>query len=137
MFQEYGLTTLIIKVNMGVNMSEPNWVITTIIGTILGLLIPVLLKVLYYFFSRFTPDVILGKWTEYTMCADESGKTELRINDLSIKRGLIAKYKIIIKDNELDFYEGSEIFHENHHIIFNLKRASKHGENENINLRYK
>lgn len=115
------------------HMTQPSWIVTTLVGVIAGYLVPYFVRVLLYLVSRFQHTPLDGKWYAYRFTNRDKG-LQLQHNTWRIRRGYSTKYVVE------SFYEGlkdpvykGNVSLERNFWLVKLK-AVKHDEEVQIRL---
>lgn len=93
-------------------MSEPNWIITSVISAFIGVLLPFVVKIFVFLLYRFQNNRIKGEWHVYeiTRCL---GKLRYTKGMCTIKNGVLNRYSVIMSNDSL-LYKGTADVEDNH-----------------------
>lgn len=112
-------------------MSEPNWVITTIIGAIVGYLTPYAVKMSRYMLRRFEKEIAEGTWHVYHPTIRD-GSALIEHSIWNISKGILVKY--VVKETKAQstsvIYKGDLRLERNHWLI--KLRGVRHAEEASI-----
>lgn len=119
--------------------TEPNWLVTTLVGAAIGALIPSFGPAVLYPFRRLRKDEYVGSWNEYYWTWYDGSK-QMWTGRVSISRGVLRPYVVRIEEMQLGSPESgndatTQPVHkyrgglrlEGGHVIFEL-RATTHTE---------
>jgi hypothetical protein len=89
-------------------MSEPNWIIVTLIGALIGAIVSQYWTIFFYPIRRLKHDPLLGTWYDYHFTFVH-GRRYLAASAVVVKRGLLTSRSIRMQDQDLIRYsEGPE-----------------------------
>jgi hypothetical protein len=74
-------------------LSEPNWVITILVGTLLGAVVAPLGPAALYPLRRIRRDVFVGTWNQYYWTWRD-GRKQMWFGQVCVKRGILKPYSV-------------------------------------------
>ena len=112
-------------------MSEPNWVITIILGAIVGFLLPYILNLVRFIRRFFKKEIAEGNWYVYHMI-NRDGIIQVENSMWKIKKGFYSKF--IVEERKVDYvlYKGLLVFERNFWLV--RLKGIKHDEEVYIRL---
>jgi len=113
-------------------MTQPNWIVISLIGALAGYLLPYLVKAVLYAVRRFRRARIEGKWYVYHITKDTNGKFKVEPDVFKIRKGFLSEFVVNSYKDETRRSNGRLSFERNYWLIA-LKNI-EHKEQVSIRL---
>lgn len=104
-------------------LNQPHWLFIAIFGALIGAILPYLSKVAKFFFRKFSRSHFLGEWYLYVCCSKDYEQI-LTKSLISIKNGILQKYKVKVRDDTVHQYFCGTAFIEHNNLCIVFRSTS-------------